>query len=203
MPIRSVALLMCCVSLAACHQSGVQSRYSDDSSECRAYAEDKQARIGADGGNVAVRNAELVALFSNCMSRNGWQVATPRREGQNAGSTQPGVSLLLGTPTGAAAAGAAAASANAQRNVGQAPQPPAAPVQFTSQPQQVQQPVPQQFQRAPAPQQQTFQPPAPVQAAPQQFQRAPAPPQQGTLQPAPRSYYYGNTGRQIPAENQF
>jgi hypothetical protein len=67
--------------LSGCHQSAVQSLYNDERTQCRAFAEEQQRRIGTSN-SVAARNAELVSLFSDCMASRGWQVATPRREGE-------------------------------------------------------------------------------------------------------------------------
>lgn len=71
--------------LTACHQSQIQGRYVDLSEDCRDRAEDKQEEIGTKHKNSAARNAELVTLFSDCMAKKGWQVATPKREEAPAG----------------------------------------------------------------------------------------------------------------------
>lgn len=173
MQIKYIVALMALVTLSACHQSNVQARYSDASEECRNFAEEQQARIGTKGNNIAIRNAELVTIFSDCMANNGWQVATPKREGQNAArSAGP---LLPGVPGGGVATGAGgsqaatAATANANRGVAQ-PQ----PVPQQAAPVQQQRVVPQ----AAPQQQQYFRPSQPQQAAP-------------------------SNGRQVPQENYY
>lgn len=67
--------------VAACHQSVIQGDYQDISGDCRSNAEDKVAATDAvaSGKSQASRNAELVTIFSDCMAKQGWAVATPKR----------------------------------------------------------------------------------------------------------------------------
>ena len=83
---NSLALLMICSLLTACYQSNIQARYVDLSDDCRDWAEEKQASLGKTYSKVSARNAELVTLFSDCMAKKGWQVATPEREAAPAGA---------------------------------------------------------------------------------------------------------------------
>lgn len=167
--------------LAACHQSDVQSRYNDDRTECRAFAEEKQGRIGSQG-NIAVRNAELVTIFSDCMAQNGWQVATPRREGgavTTKGGALPGVSTpasvgATGTIAAAPAAtnlGTRAAIANANRGA----------------PATAQQAAPRVVQQQPQP---TQLQPAPQQVAPRVVQQQPQPTGGAAIRRIPEENYF-------------
>ena len=83
---NSLALVMMCSLLTACYQSNIQARYVDLSDDCRDWAEDRQAALGKTYTKVSARNAELVTLFSDCMAKKGWQVATPEREAAPAGA---------------------------------------------------------------------------------------------------------------------
>lgn len=69
--------------LTAClyNQTSIQGDYESVRVDCQTFAENK---IGEYSGTAAHdekgRNAELVTLFSDCMAKEGWQVATPKRE---------------------------------------------------------------------------------------------------------------------------
>lgn len=69
----TTALLVC-----ACHQSVIQGDYHDISEGCRGMAEAKVA-TSSDAATKAGRDAELVTVFSDCMAKRGWAVATPKR----------------------------------------------------------------------------------------------------------------------------
>lgn len=71
--------LSCLIGLSACHQSSIQRNYDKVNDECRTQAETQAASLGPARDDAA-RNAELVALFSDCMAKSGWAVATPKRE---------------------------------------------------------------------------------------------------------------------------
>lgn len=61
------------------NQTGIQGDYESVRVDCQALAESKIDQYsGAD--DEKDRNAELVTLFSDCMAKEGWQVATPKRE---------------------------------------------------------------------------------------------------------------------------
>lgn len=60
-------------------QSKVQGRYVEDQGECRDSAEGNIGRYEKPGMTTKDRNAQLVTLFSNCMAKQGWQVAKPKR----------------------------------------------------------------------------------------------------------------------------
>jgi hypothetical protein len=71
------------VLLGGCfyNQTDIQGDYEVARKGCQAYAEsriddyeDPQRAVSEKG-----RNAELVTLFSDCMAKSGWQVATPKR----------------------------------------------------------------------------------------------------------------------------
>lgn len=74
-PLLYITLLM---ALSACG-ADLQYDYESVSDGCRTDAEVKASKLGP-ARNEATRNAELVALFSDCMAREGWAVATPQRE---------------------------------------------------------------------------------------------------------------------------
>ncbi len=60
-------------------QSKVQGRYVEDQGECRDSAEGNIGRYEKPSMTTKDRNAQLVTLFSNCMAKQGWQVAKPKR----------------------------------------------------------------------------------------------------------------------------
>lgn len=60
-------------------QSKVQGRYVEDQGECRDSAEGNISSYEKPGMTTKDRNAQLVTLFSNCMAKQGWQVAKPKR----------------------------------------------------------------------------------------------------------------------------
>lgn len=61
-------------------QSKIQGRYIDDQGECQDYAENNIDQY-TRGKNLTAKdkNAELVTLFSDCMGKQGWQVAKPKK----------------------------------------------------------------------------------------------------------------------------
>jgi len=83
---NNVIVLLTCALLAACHQSDIQARYQGLNSDCRSWAEDRQDELGKNYTKASARNAELVTLFSDCMAKKGWQVATPAREAAPGGA---------------------------------------------------------------------------------------------------------------------
>lgn len=72
------------VLLAGCfyNQTDIQGDYEVSRKECQALAETKIDQYDTPERHVSEksRNAELVTLFSDCMAKSGWQVATPKRE---------------------------------------------------------------------------------------------------------------------------
>jgi hypothetical protein len=69
--------------LAGCGESSrIQSDYVAQRDSCQSLAEQQIVKYQVPGKLVTpqARNAELVTLFSDCMAKNGWQVATPKRE---------------------------------------------------------------------------------------------------------------------------
>jgi hypothetical protein len=69
--------------LAGCGESSrIQDDYVAQRDSCQSLAEQQIVKYQVPGKLVTpqARNAELVTLFSDCMAKNGWQVATPKRE---------------------------------------------------------------------------------------------------------------------------
>jgi|GEM_PF-3195489 len=64
------------------NQTGIQGDYESIRLSCQATAESKIDTYASPDRDVSEkgRNAELVTLFSDCMAKEGWQVATPKRE---------------------------------------------------------------------------------------------------------------------------
>ncbi len=75
----SMVLLCAALLLGGCRaQSGIQSRYIDQQTDCRDYAESSLDAIpGAETLSAKRRNAALVDRFSSCMIKAGWHVARP------------------------------------------------------------------------------------------------------------------------------
>lgn len=78
---RKLVLIAPLLVLTGCfyNQTGIQGDYEEVRVGCQGDAE---ARIDTLSGarSEKDRNAELVTLFSDCMAKEGWQVATPKRE---------------------------------------------------------------------------------------------------------------------------
>lgn len=75
-----MALLGVCLATTACLiQSRVQGRYVEDQSACRDSAEDNIGKYEKPSTTPQQRNTQLVTLFANCMAKQGWQVARPKR----------------------------------------------------------------------------------------------------------------------------
>jgi hypothetical protein len=75
--------------LAACGESSrIQDDYVAQRDDCQSLAEQQIVKYEVPGKAVTpqARNAELVTLFSDCMAKNNWQVATPKREDAPAGT---------------------------------------------------------------------------------------------------------------------
>ncbi len=75
--------------LAGCGESSrIQDDYVAQRDSCQSLAEQQIVKYQVPGKVVSpqARNAELVTLFSDCMAKNGWQVATPKREDAPGGS---------------------------------------------------------------------------------------------------------------------
>ena len=74
-----LVLLAGLLLLSACEvQSGIQSRYVAQQTECRGEAEDRMDATPNTGNMSAKqRNAQLVDNFSTCMIKGGWHVARP------------------------------------------------------------------------------------------------------------------------------
>jgi hypothetical protein len=66
------------------NQTDIQGDYEAVRKGCQALAESKIAAYDTPERAVSEkdRNAELVTLFSDCMAKSGWQVATPKRAGE-------------------------------------------------------------------------------------------------------------------------
>jgi hypothetical protein len=107
------AIFLAAPLLAGCiSQSGVQKTYVKDQDDCRGFAERNidQYLPKNQPVSVADRNAQMVTLFSDCMGKQGWQVAKPKKADEVASTTAPNGSPNYpnGYPSGAAAATAAA-----------------------------------------------------------------------------------------------
>lgn len=59
-------------------QSKIQGRYVEDQGECRSTAEGDIDRYRTASITSKDRNAQLLTLFSECMAKQGWQVAKPK-----------------------------------------------------------------------------------------------------------------------------
>ncbi|MBN8543754.1 MAG: hypothetical protein J0M34_05760 [Alphaproteobacteria bacterium] len=70
------------------NQTSIQRDYERERKFCQAYAEGRIEKFASPDRNVSQkgRNAELVTLFSDCMAKEGWQVATPKRAGKTSSS---------------------------------------------------------------------------------------------------------------------
>lgn len=76
----TILILAATALLSGCMvQSKVQGRYVEDQGECRDDAETNIGRYEKPSMTTKDRNAQLVTLFSNCMAKQGWQVAKPKR----------------------------------------------------------------------------------------------------------------------------
>lgn len=94
---RNALLASALVLVAACHQSTIQGDYHDISTGCRSTAETKVAATGMASSESA-RNAELVTVFSDCMAKQGWAVATPKRAKAPVGSALGPTGSPVATP---------------------------------------------------------------------------------------------------------
>lgn len=78
---RKLFIIVPLLTLTGCfyNQTGIQGDYESVRLGCQETAEE---RIDQFTGATSEkdRNAELVTLFSDCMAKEGWQVATPKRE---------------------------------------------------------------------------------------------------------------------------
>ena len=112
-----IAWMVVLLLLAGCGESSrIQDDYVAQRDSCQFLAEQQIVKYQVPGKVVTpqARNAELVTLFSDCMAKNGWQVATPKRE------DAPG-----GTPANAPAAAPVVAPVPAAPVVAPAPVTPA------------------------------------------------------------------------------
>ena len=107
---RNLFLGSALMLVAACHQSTIQGDYHDISTGCRSTAEAKVAATGMASSESA-RNAELVTVFSDCMAKRGWAVATPKRAKAPTGSAKGPTGSPAATPARAAAPAPAPAPA--------------------------------------------------------------------------------------------
>jgi hypothetical protein len=76
---KTAVLVVVAFLVTSCRHSQIQARYAEESGACRSMAE---SRLGALSNQMAgkTRDAELVTLFSDCMAKRNWQVATPKRQ---------------------------------------------------------------------------------------------------------------------------
>lgn len=148
----------------------IQQDYIAVRDECRGLAEDNfQFYAPPEGGSASSvlaskdRNAVLAQIFSDCMFKNGWTVASP---GRRRLATREDDLEFLATPSARAAAAPSSASQAYQSQQGQ-----------QGQGQQTQQGQPQQQQRQPQPQ------PAQQQSQPQRQPDSSLPPNNAPADP--------------------
>lgn len=90
------------VLLSGCiNQTSVQRSYERESVSCQAYAESRIAEFAAPDrtSDLKSRNAELVTLFSDCMAKEGWQVATPKRATESSSTSPAAISPQQPAPS--------------------------------------------------------------------------------------------------------
>ena len=125
----TIAILVSALLLSACMvQSKVQGRYVEDQGNCRDSAEGNIGAYEKPGMTTKDRNAQLVTLFANCMAKQGWQVAKPKRTTTTGphGPLDPyGSSAKTATTTTTTTTTAAGAAAAAPVTVATAATPPA------------------------------------------------------------------------------
>lgn len=85
---RNLMTVSLSLLLAGCfyNQTDIQGEYERTRISCQSLAENKIDHYSEVERNEKDRNAELVTLFSDCMAKEGWQVATPKREVSPAGA---------------------------------------------------------------------------------------------------------------------
>ena len=97
--------------LAGCYNpSSIQRSYVSQRDDCQQEAEQKMQKFDTPGRQISVssRNAELVSLFSDCMAKGGWQVASPKRKAPTRATASPSLPRLSAPVTAPPAAPVAA-----------------------------------------------------------------------------------------------
>ena len=100
---------------ACTDQTAIQNDYTEQRDTCRSYAEAKvdfSLKTLGKSGDGNAKNAQLVALFSECMSKHGWTVP----DGKDKNAAAP-VAAPATTGVAAAAAGSPAGPSVAPTNV--------------------------------------------------------------------------------------
>ena len=93
--------------LAGCYNpSSIQRSYVSQRDDCQQQAEQKMQKFDTPGRQISAssRNAELVSLFSDCMAKGGWQVASPKRKAPTRATASPSLPRLSGPVTAPPAA---------------------------------------------------------------------------------------------------
>ena len=92
-------------------QTAIQNDYVEERDRCRGYADakvDLTLKEMAKTGDQKSRNAQLVALFSQCMADHGWTVPDGAKEGAPKAAVAAGAAAAGTTAAGAPASPAAA-----------------------------------------------------------------------------------------------
>lgn len=96
-----------CLLLAGCYNpSSIQRSYVSQRDDCQQQAEQKMQKFDTPGRQISAssRNAELVSLFSDCMAKGGWQVASPKRKAPTRATASPSLPRLSAPVTAPAPA---------------------------------------------------------------------------------------------------
>jgi hypothetical protein len=83
MPSNFTWVLFACLIVAGCKKaSSIQNQYENQRSRCQQQAEQNvgQRSAPADQTSAASRDAEMLRLFGDCMSKKGWQINVPKRK---------------------------------------------------------------------------------------------------------------------------
>jgi hypothetical protein len=97
--------------LAGCYNpSRIQRNYVSQRDDCQQQAEQKMQKFDRPDRQISAssRNAELVSIFSDCMAKGGWQVASPKRKPPTRATASPSLPRLSPPITAAPAAPVAA-----------------------------------------------------------------------------------------------
>jgi hypothetical protein len=114
MSLRTVWFL-CLLILSGCLDNvSVQNRYNEERDECRSQAEERFSQYAGEASELEdrARNTELATLFSQCMRKRGWTVATPNR-GRDTAQNQPFPGQTNPPPVNASTVAPAPATATA------------------------------------------------------------------------------------------